>query len=106
MNRQHEFKLSPLEWVEESLERLQEFPRLVQKRIGDAFVQSGVTPPNAKPMCGIGSGVFEIVQRYQTDTYRTVYATKIGETIYVLHVFQKKSPRGIKTPQKEINLIN
>ena len=39
------------------------------------------------------------------NTYRAVYATKIGDAIYVLHAFQKKSKRSIQTPQKEINLI-
>ena len=57
-------------------------------------------------MRGIGSGVGEIVARYDTDTYRAVYTVKIGEKIYVLHAFQKKSTRGIRTPKREIDLIN
>ncbi len=59
----------------------------------------------AKPFKGVGSGVYEIVKRYDTDTYRAVYAVKIGEKVYVLHAFQKKSKRGIKTPQVDIDLI-
>jgi phage-related protein len=51
------------------------------------------------------AGVYEIVKRYDTDTYRAVYAVKIGETVYVLHAFQKKSKRGIKTPQADVDLI-
>ncbi|MHC5722402.1 MAG: type II toxin-antitoxin system RelE/ParE family toxin, partial [Nostoc sp.] len=50
-------------------------------------------------------GVYEIVKRYDTDTYRAVYAVKIGEQIYVLHAFQKKSKQGIKTPQADVDLI-
>ena len=57
------------------------------------------------PLRGIGSGVWEIVARYDTDTYRAVYTVKIGEKIYVLHAFQKKSTRGIRTPKREIDLI-
>ncbi len=60
---------------------------------------------NAKPLKGVGKGVFEIVTRFDSDTYRTVYAVQIGSRIYVLHVFQKKSPKGIKTPKKDIDLI-
>lgn len=46
------------------------------------------------------------VKRYDTDTYRAVYAVKIGEKIYVLHAFQmKKSKQGIKTPQADVDLI-
>jgi phage-related protein len=45
------------------------------------------------------------VTRFDTDTYRTVYAVQIGERVYVLHAFQKKSPKGIKTAQKDVDLI-
>jgi len=53
----------------------------------------------------MGSGVFEIALRFRGDAYRVVYAVKVGEEIWVLHVFQKKSTQGIKTPQREIELI-
>ena len=56
-------------------------------------------------MKGIASGVFEIVTRFDGETYRTVYAVKLAERVYVLHVFQKKSKSGIKTPQQDIDLI-
>ena len=46
--------------------------------------------------------VWEIVARHDTDTYRAVYTVNIGEKIYVLHAFQKKSTRGIRTPKREI----
>jgi phage-related protein len=97
--------LREIAWVGDSKERLKEFPKPVQKRIGDALfvVQVGDTPNSAKPLKGVGSGVFEIVQPFAT--YRAVYAVKLGERIYVLHAFQKKSKRGIKTPQQEIDLI-
>ncbi len=62
--------------------------------------------PKAKPLTGISvRGVLEVVARYDTDTYRAVYTVRIGKRIYVLHAFQKKSTRGIKTPKKEIDLI-
>jgi phage-related protein len=47
----------------------------------------------------------EIVSDYQTDTYRAVYTVKFDECVYVLHAFQKKSKKGIATPQAEIELI-
>ncbi|MEH2082958.1 MAG: type II toxin-antitoxin system RelE/ParE family toxin [Nostoc sp.] len=49
--------------------------------------------------------MYEIIKRYDTDTYRAVYAVKIAEKIYVLHAFQKKSKQGIKTPQADVDLI-
>ena len=52
-----------------------------------------------------GQGVLQITARYDTNTYRTVYTVKLGQNIYVLHAFQKKSTRGISTPKREIDLI-
>ena len=94
-------------WIGDSKARLKEFPQPVQKDVGDALfiAQAGSMSPAAKPFKGVGSGVFEIRADYRTDTYRAVYAVKIGERVYVLHCFQKKSKRGIKTSKKEVDLI-
>jgi phage-related protein len=99
--------LKPLIWLGDSLKTLQDFPDSVQKDVGDALqvVQWGGMPGNAKPLKGLGSGVYEIVQRFDKNTYRAVYALKLGQNIYVLHAFQKKSKTGIKTPQQDIDLI-
>jgi phage-related protein len=59
----------------------------------------------AKPMRGIGSGVLEIALPFKGDAFRVVYAVQIADEIWVVHAFQKKSKRGIKTPQHEIDLI-
>ncbi|MCG6138243.1 MAG: type II toxin-antitoxin system RelE/ParE family toxin [Nostoc sp. LLA-1] len=102
-----EIPLRPLVWIGDSLKNIRSFPEEVRASVGYALqlVQAGETPMDAKPLKGIGSGVFEIVKRYDTDTYRAVYAVKIGGKIYVLHAFQKKSKQGIKTPQVDIDLI-
>ena len=59
----------------------------------------------AKPMKGLGAGVFEIAVRHRGDAFRTVYAVQLDEDIWVLHAFGKKSKAGIKTPKHEIDLI-
>ena len=102
-----EVPLRPLVWMGDSRKNIREFPQEVQKAVGYALqlVQAGETPSEAKPFKGVGSGVYEIVKRYDTDTYRAVYVVKIGEKVYVLHAFQKKSKQGIKTPQTDIDLI-
>jgi phage-related protein len=93
-------------FVGSSLKELQEFPREVQREIGYALYQAQTGEKHHKNKLLKGfSGVWEIRSDYRTDTYRAVYATKIGARIYVLHCFQKKSKRGIATPQKEINII-
>ena len=66
---------------------------------------SGATPDNAKPMKGLGTGVFEIALRYRTDAFRAVYAVQLGDALYVVHAFQKKSKSGIKTPKQDVDVI-
>lgn len=97
----------PVDWLGDSLRVLRSFPKEVQDDIGHELflVQCGLMPKDAKPLKGIASGVFELVTRFDGDTYRTVYAIKIADKVYVLHVFQKKSKLGIKAPQQGIDLI-
>ena len=87
-----EFNLRPLIWMGDSRKRIRSFPVEAQKRIGDALqlVQFGGMPQDAKPFKGVGSGVYEIVRRFDSDTYRVVYAVQVGNTVFVLHAFQKK----------------
>lgn len=91
----------------DSLKQVKSFPDFVRRDIGSSLydAQRGDKPQNAKPFKDVDSGVFEIVTRFDSDTYRTVYAVQIGNCIYVLHAFQKKSPKGIKTAQKDVDLI-
>jgi len=49
--------------------------------------------------------VLEIVAPHEGDTWRTVYTVRFQDAVYVLHAFQKKSKRGIATPQKELELV-
>jgi phage-related protein len=91
-----------------SREDLKGFPAQVRRDIGHALytAQQGDTDPAAKPLKGFGgSSVMEIVDRHDTDTYRAVYTTQFASRIYVLHAFQKRSTKGVATPQKEIELI-
>jgi phage-related protein len=96
-----------LVWMGNSKRNIQAFPEGVQKIIGDELqlIQFGGMPKDAKPFKGLGSGVFEIAVRFIGDAYRTVVAVRLGEKIYVLHAFQKKSRKGIATPKREIDLI-
>ena len=100
-------QLKCLAWVGSSKNDLKKFPEAVQREVGYALhiVQTGGKPDDAKPLTGVASGVFEVVTNYDSDTYRTVYAVKIKNIVYVLHCFQKKSKRGIQTPKQEVDLI-
>jgi phage-related protein len=59
----------------------------------------------AKPMHGLGSGVFEIALPFRGDAFRVVYAVQLAEEIWVIHAFQKKAKQGIRTPKREIDPI-
>jgi phage-related protein len=56
-------------------------------------------------MQGLGSGVLEIALAYRSGAFRLVYTVRIGDDIWVLHAFQKKSTKGIKTPKHEIDVM-
>ena len=97
----------PLFWVGSSKEDLLAFPEAVQDEIGTALsvAQFGGMHPRAKPWRGEGPGVFEVVQDHRGDTYRAVYTVRFEGVVYVLHAFQKKSPSGIRTSKRDIDLI-
>ena len=54
---------------------------------------------------GRGPGILEVVKDYDGDTYRAIYTVRFAQAVYVLHVFQKKSPRGIGTRQSDVALV-
>ena len=97
----------PLHWVASAKKDYLSFPREVQDEMGYALglAQLGAKHPNAKPWKGEGPGIMEIVEDHRGDTYRAVYAVRFADVVYVLHAFQKKSKRGIKTPQTDVKLI-
>jgi len=47
----------------------------------------------------------EIVADYRGDTFRCVYTVRLAGSIYVLHVFQKKSKKGRETPKPDKALV-
>ena len=100
--------MKPIEWIASSKKDLIAMPDPVQDNFGFALYQAqiGEKHDDAKPLKGFkGSGVLEIVDDFDGDTYRAVYTVRFAEVVYVLHVFQKKSKRGIATPKQDIELI-
>jgi phage-related protein len=94
-------------WLADSRSNVRSFPAGVQDDIGYALyaAQLGERSIRAKPLHGLGSQVVEIVAYDSSGTYRAVYTVSIGESIYVIHAFQKKSKAGIATPNSEIDLV-
>ena len=83
------------------------FPEAVQRQTIGALrmAAAGEKAESAKPLKGLGAGIFEISLRHRGNAYRVVYAVQMDEDVWVLHAFQKKSRTGIKTPKQEIDLI-
>lgn len=98
----------PLDWVGSSKKDFVAFPDAVKDEMGNALglAQFGGKHPKAKPWKGQGAGVFEVVDDHDGDTFRAVYTVRFKEVVYVLHAFQKKSPRGVRTAQTDIELVS
>ena len=97
----------PLYWMGPSLKDIVGIPQEVQRSVGLALgaAQYGRKHPTAKPWKGEGAGVFEVVENHDGDTFRAIYTVRFARAVYVLHVFQKKSPTGIATRQSDVVLV-
>jgi phage-related protein len=92
-----EMYIKPLLWLGDSKRRIREFPHEARQRIGFEMweVQQGREPSDWKPMQAVGQGVNE-VRVHLKGEYRVLYVARFQETVYVLHVFQKKTQRTSK----------
>jgi phage-related protein len=97
----------PLDWIGSSKRDFLDFPVSVIDEMGHALglAQLGGKHPSAKPWKGQGPGVFEPVESFDGNAYRAIYTVRFQEVVYVLHAFQKKSPKGTKTAQTDIELV-
>ncbi|WP_029660313.1 type II toxin-antitoxin system RelE/ParE family toxin [Aliihoeflea sp. 2WW] len=82
-----------IEFCGSSLDDLRAFPATVRRDAGYQLdrVQQGLDPNDWKPMTTIGRGVREIRLRDAAGAFRIVYVARLGDAIFVLHCFQKKS---------------
>jgi len=95
-------------WVGSSYNDWKVFPGEVQDVMGYALhqAQQGRKAGNSKPLKGFkGASVLEIVDDFDSNTFRAIYTVQFKNIIYVLHAFQKKSKKGIATPKSDIKLI-
>lgn len=95
-------------FVGSSRKDLKRFPAKVKNRIGYALneVQEGGEPLAAKALKGFGGRtVLELVDDFDSNTYRAVYTVRFAGVVYVLHAFQKKAKKGIATPSEDIDLV-
>lgn len=101
--------LKALEWIGSSKKDLLSLPKQIRRTFGFGFylAQIGLQHENAKVLKGFGgANVVEIIDMDESGTYRAVYTVKIKDAVFVLHIFQKKSKQGIKTPKADMDLIH
>jgi phage-related protein len=89
----------PLDWIGSSKKDFLAFPEPVKDEMGNALglAQFGGKHPKAKPWKGQGPGVFEIVEDHRGDAFRAIYTVRFSDVVYVLHAFQKKTPKPEET---------
>ena len=98
----------PASWLKGARRDFDAFPQGAQIEMARALtiLAEGEMPEIAKPLTGFGSGVMELALRHRGDAFRVVHALQIGDDIWVVHAFQRKSKSGIKTPKQDIALIH
>ena len=97
-------RTKPVRWLGDSLNRVREFPRDARRALGTELrhVQEGEMPADWKVMHSVGHGVNEI-RVHAGNEYRALYVAKFAESVYVLHVFEKKTR---KTSKGDIDLAS
>lgn len=100
-------KTRPVSWIKAALNEFEDFPETAQSICLSALTMAaeGGKANIAKPLRGLGSGVFEIALAFKGEAYRVVYAVQLDDDIWVVHAFQKKSRKGIRTPKHETHLV-
>jgi phage-related protein len=69
---------------------LSSFPAAVKSALGFSLrqLQLGLQPTcQTRSMSSIGAGVYELKESDERTWYRTIYLSKMGDVIYVLHCF-------------------
>ena len=87
--------MKDVKFVGSSLDDLRAFPKSPRQDMGRQVnrVQQGLEPLDWKPVKRVGQGVREIRIRDEGNNYRCMYVANLGKSVYVLHVFMKKSQK-------------
>jgi phage-related protein len=105
-------RAAELHFEGDSLEVLSDFPDDVKRSLGFSLrqLQIGREPTSqTRSMSSIGAGVYELKEADERAWYRVIYLSKVGNTIYVLHSFEKESRktdrRDIEIARQRLNLV-
>jgi phage-related protein len=87
-------QITEIHFEGDSLEVLSGFPDEIKRVLGFSLrqLQIGREPTSqTRSMSSIGPGVYELKEADERTWYRAIYLSKVGNTIYVLHRFEKES---------------
>jgi phage-related protein len=100
-------KTRPVSWIKAALKGFETFPTDAQPVFLTTLTiaAEGSKADIAKPLHGLGSGVFEIALAFRGDAFRVVYGVQLTDEIWVIHAFRKKSKQGNETPQREVDVV-
>ena len=89
--------MKALKFTGSSLDDLADFPEAARKTAGFELwqVQVGAMPSDFKPMPTVGAGAYEVRIKVQGQ-WRVIYVAKHKDAVYVLHCFQKTTPKTAK----------
>jgi phage-related protein len=100
------WQVRAISWIKAARKEFESFPdgARIEILVALEIAAEGRKPGSAKPLKGFESGAFEIALPFRGDAFRVIYAVQVGDDLWVIHAFQKKSKTGIKTPQHEIDV--
>jgi phage-related protein len=103
-------KEAEIHWEGDSHAVIKGFPAGPRQTLGHylRLAQKGEKPPDSSPVPGLDD-VFELRDDDDRAWYRVLYLKRIGDTIYVLHCFEKQSnqieKRDIRTAQTRLTAV-
>ncbi len=110
--RQAPAQAAEIHFEGDSLEVLSSFPDEIKGVLGFSLrqMQIGREPTSQRrSMSSIGAGVFELKEADERAWYRAICLSKVGNTIYVLHCFEKQSRktdrRDIEAASQRLKLV-
>ena len=103
LSNSNQAKLAKIVWEGDSEKIISSFPDNVKRDLGFQIykLQLGGKPDDFKPMTSIGPGVYELRDFDDRAWYRVIYLSKAGDSIYILHCFEKKTN---KTSRPDIEM--
>ena len=99
-------KSRPVSWIKAALKVFENFPDEARSICLAALTVAAVERLTSQRRCtDWDPGCSNLEYGSAATLYRVVYTLQLTAEVWVVHAFQKKSTQGIKTPQREINVI-